>query len=98
MQSGFVFVTVSGNGSEIHVQQARCRRSNVLSQRGRKFVGVFLILGSLLIHGTIFTTIYVNWLTALPQWALLIYFAIAGTVWFVPAGYIITWMSKPDNA
>ena len=67
-----------------------------MTQRTRKFFGVFFILGSLGVHSIIFTAIYINWLTALPAWALIIYFAVAGTAWMLPAGAIITWMSRPD--
>lgn len=68
----------------------------MMSQRSRKFFGVFLILGTLVVHSIIFTAIYINWLTNLPVWALLIYFAVVGFAWFFPAGLVITWMSKPD--
>lgn len=68
-----------------------------MNQRSRKFFGVFLILGSLVVHGIVVTAIYINFLTTLPPWALTIFFAIAGFAWFLPAGFIITWMSKPDE-
>ena len=83
-------------GSRFRRNRRDAAGAQELNQSSRKFTGVFLILGSLFVHGVIFTAIYINWLAALPGWALTIYFALAGAAWFVPAAYIITWMSKPD--
>lgn len=71
-------------------------QEQTVTQNSRKLLGVFGILGSLVIHAAIFTAIYTSWLVGLPAWALIIYFAIAGMLWMFPAGYLITWMSRPD--
>lgn len=41
------------------------------------------------------SSLYMAFLTELPQWALLGYFAIAGLCWFFPAAFVIKWMSRP---
>jgi ABC-type transporter Mla subunit MlaD len=68
-----------------------------MTQNRRKLLGIFAILGSLVVHAIIFTAIYIHWVAGLPNWALIIYFAIAGMLWFFPAGFLITWMSRPDD-
>lgn len=67
-----------------------------MKQNTRKLVGIFAVLGSLVVHAVVFTSIYMVFLTGLPTWALLLYFAVAGMSWMFPAGYLITWMSRPD--
>lgn len=68
-----------------------------MTQNRRKLLGLFAILGSLVVHAIIFSAIYANWMAGLPRWALIIYFAIAGMLWIFPAGYLIKWMSRPDE-
>jgi mannose/fructose/N-acetylgalactosamine-specific phosphotransferase system component IIC len=68
-----------------------------MKQRSRKFAGIFIILGLLFIYPAIASVIYEKFLTSMPVWILLSYFAIAGLLWAVPAGIVIKWMARPDN-
>lgn len=67
-----------------------------MTQRNRKFAGIFLFLGLLIIYPAIASVVYIVLLEGLPTWLLLIYFAIAGTSWAIPAGMLIIWMARPD--
>jgi len=68
-----------------------------LRQRARKFAGIFIILGLLIIYPVIASLIYEHYLTTAPTWLLLFYFAISGFFWAIPAGIIIKWMARPNK-
>ena len=67
-----------------------------MTQSTRKLLGTLLTLIMLVVYAGVASWIYLALLTGWPAWALLVYFAIAGLLWAVPAGVIITWMSRPD--
>jgi len=67
-----------------------------LRQRSRKFAGIFIILALLIIYPAIASVIYDKLLTGTPTWVLLLYFAIVGFAWAIPAGIVIKWMAKPN--
>lgn len=67
-----------------------------MKQRQRKLVGIGAIL-LLLIGYAVLAVAAFEWLfAASPNWAQLIYFAVAGMGWAVPAGLVIKWMQAPD--
>jgi RsiW-degrading membrane proteinase PrsW (M82 family) len=68
-----------------------------MTQRARKFFGVFVILAILVVYAWAATLIYERWLTGAPNWVLLAYFVVAGMGWALPAGVVITWMLRPDK-
>jgi hypothetical protein len=67
-----------------------------MTQSNRKLVGVVLTLIVLVAYVGLATTLYVAFLTGLPSWLLLIYFAVAGLGWAIPVGLIIRWMARPE--
>jgi hypothetical protein len=67
-----------------------------MRQRQRKFVAVFLMLGSIALVAGIGTAIYLAFLQGALPLLLVTFFAIAGLAWIVPAMWIIRWMSRPD--
>jgi hypothetical protein len=67
-----------------------------MTQRNRKFIGVLLILGSIVAWLSIFTSIYLAFPPGLPIWILMPYFIVAGMGWLFPAMAIIRWMAKQD--
>ncbi|MFP9137166.1 DUF2842 domain-containing protein [Devosia sp. XGJD_8] len=67
-----------------------------MTQRNRKFIGVLLILGSIVAWLSIFTSVYLAFPAGLPIWILMPYFIVAGMGWLFPAMAIIRWMAKPD--
>ncbi len=51
----------------------------------------------LFIYPAIASLIYEKFLLGAAIWLLLIYFAIAGLLWAIPAGIVIKWMLKPEK-
>ena len=68
-----------------------------MTQRTRKFFGTILILLSIVAYSAVITAVYMNLLQDAAGWLLIVFFAIAGTLWFFPATWIIRWMSLPDS-
>ena len=67
-----------------------------MTQSTRKLAGTVLILLSIVVYAWLATSIYAAFLTAASNWLLLLYFAVAGLLWVLPAMLIIRWMAKPD--
>ena len=67
-----------------------------MTQRSRKALGILLILGSIVIWLSVYTSVYLLFPPDLPPWILLGYFVVAGVGWMLPAMPIIRWMSRPD--
>ena len=68
-----------------------------MTQSTRKLVGTVLILLSIVIYAWLATSLYAQFLTGAASWLLLVYFAVAGLLWVLPAMFIIRWMAKPDQ-
>jgi RsiW-degrading membrane proteinase PrsW (M82 family) len=83
----------AGNG-----RNAAADHDETMTQRTRKFFGTILLLASIVIYSIIAMAIYANFLGGAPWWGLIAYFAVAGTIWFFPATWIIRWMARPDAA
>lgn len=67
-----------------------------MTQRNRKLIGVFLLMGSIAAWVSVFTSLYLALPGGLPNWVLLAYFIVAGMGWLYPAIWIIRWMAKPE--
>ncbi len=67
-----------------------------MTQNSRKFAGVFLLIGSLIAYPILAVLVHDALPFALPMWGELVFFAIAGFGWALPAGVIIKWMVRPD--
>jgi len=67
-----------------------------MKQRTRKLVGTVGLIVLTIVYAIAATAIYTNVLVGQPGWVLIIYFAVAGGLWFFPAAWIIRWMAKPD--
>ena len=67
-----------------------------LTQRTRKLIGTFGLIGLIIVYSLAVMAIYINLLAGQPWWVLIIFFAVAGLLWFFPATWMIGWMSKPD--
>lgn len=68
-----------------------------MTQSTRKLLGLFLILGSLIVWSVLGMWIYMSFLTAAAWWLLIGVLAAIGMGWFFPATWIIRWMAKPDK-
>lgn len=62
--------------------------------RLKKLIGSLLILIIAIVYALVATTIAVARLGDSSTWVHLIYFALTGILWIVPAMFIIKWMSK----
>jgi len=67
-----------------------------MTQRNRKLIGVFLILGSIAVWLSVFTSVYLALPEGLPIWILMPYFVVAGMGWVFPAMAVIRWMARPE--
>lgn len=67
-----------------------------MTQSRRKFIGAFLLTGSIIAWSFLATAIYLAWLMDFPWWVHVSYFAIAGAGWILPAMWIVKWMAAPD--
>jgi Protein of unknown function (DUF2842) len=66
-----------------------------MNLRARKFAGVFVLIGLVVVWAAVATAIYETLPADVPNWLLVIYFAVAGLGWFVPAALAIRWMQAP---
>lgn len=67
-----------------------------MTQRSRKLIGSFLLIISLIVWGSLATSIYLAFPPDLPWWVLIAYFIVAGMGWLLPAMWIIRFMARPD--
>ena len=68
-----------------------------MTQSTRKLIGTVLILLVLLGYAVLAVAVFLQFFTALPTYGQLIYFAIAGLGWAVPASWVIRWMVRPEG-
>lgn len=69
-----------------------------MTQRNRKLIGAFLLVGSIVLWCVLATTIYLVLPEGLPGLVLIAYFIVAGMGWLFPAMAIIAWMARPDGS
>jgi hypothetical protein len=68
-----------------------------MTQSIRKLIGTMLTLLLIVVYSIAAAAIYANFLAGAAWWLLILYFAVAGLVWFFPASWIIRWMARPDK-
>jgi hypothetical protein len=66
-----------------------------LVPRLRSFVGTILIIVLVITYALAATTIATLTLATSPWWVPLLYFALSGLLWILPAMVIIKWMAGP---
>lgn len=66
-----------------------------MNRRTKKLLGIPLIVLILILYSWLGVFIYELGFMTLPNWAQVIYFAVAGFGWFFPAAWAIKWMSAP---
>lgn len=67
----------------------------VLVPRLRSFVGTILIIVLVITYALAATTVATLTLATSPWWVHLLYFALSGLLWILPAMLIIKWMAGP---
>ena len=73
------------------------RKPRLMPVRLRKFIGTILIIILVLGYALIANTIAVATLGEAPWWGHLLYFALTGLIWILPAMLIIKWMAGPKQ-
>ena len=69
-----------------------------MTQRNRKLIGAFLLVGSIVAWSVLATWIYLLLPEDLPGLVLIGFFIVAGMGWVLPAMPLIKWMARPDGA
>lgn len=70
----------------------------VLSTRRKKFLGIFFIVGLVLIYSIVAVTVAAAVLNSAPWYAHALYFGFSGVMWVLPAALIIKWMVTDSGA
>ena len=68
-----------------------------MSMRWKKFIGVFALLGILLVYALIVMRVAVAVLPEAGPVLEFIFYAVAGIAWVVPVRYLILWMNAPGR-
>jgi hypothetical protein len=66
-------------------------------QRTRKLLGTVVLLVFLCLYALLVMALSVK----LPTWGVAgrtLYYAAAGLLWVIPAGLLVKWMQRPDEA
>jgi hypothetical protein len=68
-----------------------------MRQRLRKLVGTIILVAFVSLYALTAMTVAAAKLPGASGWVQLIYFAVAGLLWVLPAAPLIRWMQKPDR-
>lgn len=68
-----------------------------MTQRTRKLAGTALLVLFLAVYAIVATMAAVVLQVSGNRWIELAYYALAGLFWVVPAGALISWMSRPGR-
>ena len=66
-----------------------------MSQRARKFIGMLLLVGFVIVYFAVAMLVSNRLLDGQPKLLQLAGYAFFGLVWVIPAGLIIRWMARP---
>jgi hypothetical protein len=66
-----------------------------MQMRARKAAGCFALLSYLALYAAGAATLGAALAPALPGWAELFYYAVAGIVWIAPLRPLFRWMNRP---
>jgi hypothetical protein len=62
--------------------------------RWRKFVGIFLLIGVIVVYALLVMVFAGAILPGAGPWTQLIFYAVAGLLWVPPTGWLIGWMHR----
>jgi peptidoglycan/LPS O-acetylase OafA/YrhL len=69
-----------------------------MTMRTRKLVGTILLLVLVIVYALLALAVaIVLQVNQAGKIAELAYYVLAGLLWVLPAGWLITWMSRPDD-
>lgn len=69
-----------------------------MSSSLRKLIGTLILVITIPVYGLIAMVVAVAVLPGVNFWWQLVYYVVAGLLWVLPAGLLISWMAKPDAA
>ena len=68
-----------------------------MTQRKRKLIGTIALLALIMVYALLALAVaIVLQVRDANKIAELIYYVVAGLLWVVPAGWLISWMQRPD--
>ena len=67
-----------------------------MTRKTRGLLGTIAIIGLLVVYPLAIAGLFGEMLARVPGWAAIVAFALLGILWFVPAAFVIRWMSRPD--
>src|SRR6476620_4829010 len=70
----------------------------VMRQRQRKLIGTVILLAFLAVYAFLIMAFSAGRIMQAGAVAQFVYFLIAGLAWVLPAGLLIRWMLRPDQA
>ena len=68
-----------------------------MRMRVKKFLGVFILIGFLVLYSLLVMRVAVDVLPQARGIAEFIFYAFAGMAWVVPVRYLILWMNTPGR-
>lgn len=73
-------------------------RENAMRRRQRKFLGVFLTIGFVVVYALVAMALaQVRIVHEAPGYVQGLYYAVIGMAWILPIMPLIRWMEKPDR-
>ena len=66
-----------------------------MNRRTRKFIGATFLTFFVPIYALVAMTVADHRLTGASILTQTIFFAVAGLIWVIPAGLVVTWMQRP---
>lgn len=69
-----------------------------MTMRTRKLVGTLVLLLFLVIYALVAMFVAIVLQVNASKLVEVVYYAVAGLLWVVPAAWLVRWMSKPDAA
>lgn len=67
-----------------------------MTRKTRGLLGTIAIIALLIAYPLLIAAVFGEMLARVPGWASILAFAVVGVLWFVPAAFVIRWMSRPD--
>jgi hypothetical protein len=69
-----------------------------MTMRSRKLVGTVILLVLVVVYALLALAVaIVLQVNQASKFAELAYYLVAGLLWVIPAGWVISWMARPDD-
>ncbi len=71
--------------------------ATLMTMRRRKLIGAVTLVVFLIVYALLAAAAAIVLQVNAAPWVELAYYAVAGLLWTIPAGLLISWMSRPDR-